>query len=119
MQSSVKGMRLLHRKIKNRSAVQSQRAEDVKREGNVSGDLILQILELKLEMNVSTCYKKSTASKDSEDLWRYLLVLSTSSPHSHMSKRSLNRCLRYVGSMKASNTPDVKRRHQAGKVQVG
>lgn len=69
-------------------------------------------------MNVSTCYKKSTASKDSVDLWLYLLILSTSSPHSHKNKHFLNCCLRYVGSMKVLNIPDVKHQHQAEKAQV-
>lgn len=76
-------------------------------------------LQFKTETSVSTCYKKRTASKDSEDLWLYLLILSTSSPHSHKNKHFLDCCLRYVGSMKALNIPDVKHQHQAEKVQVG
>lgn len=91
----------------------------MKIKGNVSGNIVLQILEFKIKMNVSTCYKKSTASKDSEGLWLYLLILSTSSPHSHKNKHFLNCCLRYVGSMKALNIPDVKHQHPAEKVQVG
>lgn len=95
----------------------SSKPEGVKSEGNVSGDIISQ--KFKTEMNVHTCYKKSTASKDSVDLWLYLLILSTSSPHSRRNKYFLCCCLRYVGSTKALNIPDVKHQHQAEKVQVG